>query len=58
MTTQPRKHNPKWEDNTRTERSRNRVADLNAVAVLFGYPTWRKFETAVLRRYQQMRERG
>lgn len=59
MTTKPRKHNPKWKDSTRTQRSRDRVADLNAIAVLLGYPTWRKFETAVLRRYKKLlEERG
>jgi len=51
MTPKPRKHNPKWKDNTSTQRSRARVADLNAIAVLFGYPTWRKFETSILRKY-------
>lgn len=53
MTTNPRKRNPNWKDDTSTKRSRDRVADLNAIAVLFGYPTWRKFETAVLARYKQ-----
>ncbi len=56
MTPKPRKHNPKWKDATSTQRSRNRVADLNAIAVLFGYPTWRKFETAVLVRYKQRQQ--
>lgn len=45
-------NNPQRKVVTSTQRSRDRVSDLNAVAVLFGYPTWRKFETAVIRRYR------
>lgn len=39
--------------NTSTQRGRKRIADLNAIAASFGFPTWRKFETAILNRYYE-----
>jgi len=49
MNKPPQKKN----DTTSTQRGRKRIADLNAIAASFGFPTWRKFETAVLNRYYE-----
>jgi len=42
-----RKHDPKWQDRTVTERSRNRRKELNEIAVAIGYETWNKLVTAI-----------
>jgi len=47
-TTNPRKHNPAWADNTRAERQARRRAALDEIARTAGYETWRKLETAVM----------
>lgn len=44
----PRKHNPAWQDNTRTERSHNRREKLAKIAREAGYESWYAYETAVL----------
>lgn len=41
--------NARWPDRTRTERSARRVEALNAKAKEWGFDSWRKFETALLR---------
>ena len=44
----PRKHDPKWKDNTVAERQRSRRTRLNHFAWLAGYQSWSAYETAVL----------
>lgn len=36
----PRKHDPRWKDNTITARSDKRKAELQAAAELNGFETW------------------
>lgn len=36
----PRKHNPKWQDHTRTARSDKRKEEMQAAAELNGFETW------------------
>ena len=44
----PRKHDPKWKDNTRAERIQKRRQRLNVIAKENGFESWSAFETAVL----------
>jgi len=44
----PRKHDPKWKDNTRSERIQKRRQRLNVIAKENGFESWSAFETAVL----------
>ena len=44
----PRKHDPKWKDNTRAERIAKRRQRLNEIAKENGFESWSAFETAVL----------
>ena len=44
----PRKHNPKWKDNTRAERIQKRRQCLNEIAKENGFESWSAYETAVL----------
>jgi hypothetical protein len=46
----PHKYSPTDKDYTRTQRSAKRVADLNALAKEAGFESWRKLETAALKR--------
>lgn len=43
----PRKHDPKWKDNTRTARSDKRKAELTAAAVLNGFEKWSSMLTYI-----------
>ncbi len=43
-----RKHNPNWQDNTRTERQQKRRDRLNQIAHAAGYASWSAYETEVL----------
>lgn len=43
---QPRKHDPKWKDHTRTKRSDKRKAELQAAAKRDGFATWSEAITA------------
>lgn len=45
---QPRKHNPKWKDNTRNQRQQKRNQALNEQARAWGYPSWSAYETSVI----------
>lgn len=36
----PRKHDPKWKDNTRTARSEKKVREWQMAAELNGFETW------------------
>lgn len=47
----PRKSsdNARWPDRTRTQRSARRVEALNTLAAGWGFDSWRKFETALLK---------
>ena len=44
----PRKHDPKWKDNTRAERIQKRRQRLNEIARAAGYANWSAYETAVI----------
>ena len=44
----PRKHDPKWKDNTRAERIQKRRQRLNEIAKENGFESWSAYETAVL----------
>jgi hypothetical protein len=41
-----RKHNPKWKDATRTQRSDKRKTELQAAAIRDGFTTWSEAITA------------
>lgn len=40
MNPKKRKHDPKWKDSTRSVRSKKRILELQAAAVLNGFETW------------------
>lgn len=42
----PRKHNPKWQDHTRNQRSDKRKAEMQAAAQRDGFATWSEAITA------------
>lgn len=42
----PRKHDPRWKDNTRTQRSDKRKAELQAAAERDGFETYSEAMTA------------
>jgi len=42
----PRKHDPRWKDNTRTARSDKRKSELQAAAVRDGFETYSEAMTA------------
>jgi hypothetical protein len=42
----PRTHNPAWKDNTRTQRTDKRKAEMQAAAIRDGFATWSEAITA------------
>jgi hypothetical protein len=44
----PRKHDPRYPDRTRNERTKRREADIKAMAERFGYPNKSALLTALL----------
>jgi len=43
----PRKHDPKWQDNTRTARSQKKLREWQLAAELNGFATWSSMMTYI-----------
>ena len=48
MAKTPRRHNPKWKDNTRNQRQSKRREKLDQKAQAAGWQSWSAYETAVI----------